>query len=73
MIQTEEIFEDNLLDTFYPQDCKTFVSTTLWHTMIGMAKMLMETGSTRNSRNRLPNHKLFDSVKEAQREDYCSL
>ena len=33
------------------QDWKTFVSTTLWQTMIGRAKMLMETGSTRNSRN----------------------
>jgi len=51
---TEKIFEDNLLTPFThrdQQDCEKFVSKTLWQTMIGMAKMLIETGSTRNSRN----------------------
>ena len=42
--------------------------------MIGKVKMIMEIGSTENSKPRLPNHKLFDSENEGQREDYnCSL
>ena len=49
----EEIFEDNLIDTFYPQRPANLenVSMTLWLTMIGKVKTIMEIGSTENSQS----------------------
>jgi len=72
-IQTlKKSLRTNFLTPFIPrdqQDWKMFISTTLWETTVGMAKMLMATGSTQSSRNRLPNNKLCPR-KEAQRADY---
>ena len=65
----EEIFEDNLIDTFYPQRPANLenVSMTLWLTTIGVNGNRKYRKLTKP---RLPNHKLFDPENEAQREDY---
>ena len=47
-----------------------FVSTTLWQTTIGKAKMLMETGNTPNSRNLVFQTTSYLTHKRKHREDY---
>ena len=69
---TEDIFEDNLIDTFYPQRPATlegvclydFVAHYDWQSRDGNRKYQKIT------KLRLPNHKLFDPLNETH-IDYC--
>ena len=52
---SEEIFEDNLIDTFYPQRPQNLEKVCLYdfvaYTTIGKVKTIMEIGSTENSQS----------------------
>ena len=71
---TEEIFLDNLLDTYYPQRPDSLEAVCL-HDFV--ANYDWQSKDSRGNRMykklrkpRLPNHKLFDPENENQREDY---
>ena len=70
---SEELFEDNLIDTFYPQRPASeyvclydFVAYYDWQGRDDNGNRKYR----KLTKPRLPNHKLFDSENEAQREDY---
>ena len=71
---TEDIFEDNLIDTFYPQRPQSledvclydFVANYDWHSKDDSGNRKY----TKLTKPRLPNHKLFDPENETQKEDY---
>ena len=70
---SEEIFEDNLIDTFYPQ--RPASENVCLHDFVAYYDWQgKDDNGNRKYRKltkpRLPNHKLFDSENEAQREDY---
>ena len=71
---TEDIYEDSLLDTHYPQRPADLEDVCLYDFV---AKYDWQTKDDNGNRKyallkkpRLPNHKLFDPQKETQREDY---
>ena len=68
---TEEIFLDNLLDTYYPQRPDSLEDVCL-HDFV--ANYDWQSKDSRGNRMykklRLPNHKLFEPENENQREDY---
>ena len=71
---TEEIFLDNLLDTYYPQRPDSledvclhdFVANYDWQSKDSRGNRMYK----KLQKPRLPNHKLFDPENENQREDY---
>ena len=71
---TEEIFLDNLLDTYYPQRPDSledvclhdFVANYDWQSKDSRGNRMYK----KLRKPRLPNHKLFDPENENQREDY---
>ena len=71
---TEEIFEDNLLDTYYPQRPARLEDVCLYDFVANYDWYAKDRNGNRKysklNKPRLPNHKLFDPEKEAQREDY---
>ena len=71
---SEEIFEDNLIDTFYPQRPANLENVCLYDFVAYYDWQGKDDNGNRKYRKltkpRLPNHKLFDSENEAQREDY---
>ena len=71
---SEEIFEDNLIDTFYPQRPANLDKLCLYDFVAYYDWQGKDDNGNRKYRKltkpRLPNHKLFDSENEAQREDY---
>ena len=71
---TEEIFKENLLDTFYPQRPESLEDVCL-HDFVANYDWYSKDDSgnrkyTKLGKPRLPNHKLFDPENENQREDY---
>ena len=71
---TEDIFENNLLDTFYPQRPARLEDVRLYD-FVANCDWYGEDANgdrkyTKLKKRRLPNHKLFDPEKEAQREDH---
>ena len=71
---SEEIFEDNLIDTFYPQRPANLENLCLYDFVAYYDWQGKDDNGNRKYRKltkpRLPNHKLFDPETEAQREDY---
>ena len=71
---SKEIFEDNLIDTFYPQRPANLEQICLYDFVAYYDWQGKDDNGNRKYRKltkpRLPNHKLFDSENEAQREDY---
>ena len=71
---TEEIFEDNLLDTYYPQRPARLENVCLYDFVANYDWYGKDSSGNRKysklTKPRLPNHKLFDPEKETQREDY---
>ena len=71
---TEEIFEDNLLDTVYPQRPARLEDVCLYDFVANYDWYGKDANGDRKytklKKPRLPNHKLFDPEKEAHREDY---
>ena len=71
---TEEIFQDNLLDTFYPERPDSledvclhdFMANCDWQSKDGRVRRVC----TKFKKTRLPNHRLFDPENENHREDY---
>ena len=72
--ETEEIFLDNLLDTYYPQRPDSledvclhdFVANYDWQNKDSRGNRMYK----KLQKPRFPNHKLFDPENENQREDY---
>ena len=71
---TEEIFEDNLLDTFYPQRPARLEDVCLYNFVANYDWYGKDCDGDRKytklKKPRLPNRKVFDPEKDAQREDY---
>ena len=71
---TEDIFEDNLIDTFYPQRPATLEGVCLYDFVAHYDWQSRDDDGNRKYRKltkpRLPNHKLFDLANELHREDY---
>ncbi len=71
---TEDIFEDNLIDNHYPQRPQDLEDVCLYDFVANYD--WQSKGSSGNSKyrkltkSRLPNHKLYDPANENQREDY---
>ena len=66
--ETEDIFEDNLIDSYYPQRPRDLENICLYDFVANY-----DNGDRKYSKltkPRLPNHKLFDPEKENEREDY---
>ena len=74
---TEEIFQDKLLDTFYPERPDSledvclhdFVASYDWQSKDSRGRRVY----SKLKKPRLPNHRLFDPENENQREDYYYL
>ena len=68
---TEDIFEDNLIDTFYPQRPATLEGVCLYDFVANYDWQSRDDDGNRKYRKltkpRLPNHKLFDLANELQR------
>ena len=71
---TEDIYEDNLLDTHYPQRPESLEDICLYDLVADYNWQSRDYDGNRKytklKKPRLPNHKLFDPQKENQREDY---
>ena len=71
---TEDIYEDNLLDTHYPQRPESLEDVCLYDLVANYDWQGRDDDGDRKytklKKPRLPNHKLFDPQKENQREDY---
>ena len=71
---TENIFEDNLVDTYYPQRPQEQEDVCLYDFVANYEWQGRDDDGNRKyrklSKPRLPNHKLFDPENEDQREDY---
>ena len=71
---TEDIFEDSLLDTHYPQRPNDLEDVCLYDFVANYDWQTKDDNGERKyavlKKPRLPNHKLFDPQKETQREDY---
>ena len=69
---TEQIFEDNLLDTYYPQRTARLEDVCLYNFVANYDWYGKDANRERKyskvKKPLLPNHKLFDPEKEAQRE-----
>ena len=69
-----DIFEDNLIDTFYPQRPRQLENVCLYDFVSEYERCGQDDSGKyeyrKLSKPRLPNHKLFDPNKENQREDY---
>ena len=70
----EDIFEDSLLETHYPQRPESLEDICLYDFVANYDWQVKDDNGDRKyaklKKPRLPNHKLFDPQKEAQREDY---
>ena len=71
---SENIFEDNVLDTFYPQRPASLDNVCLYDFVAKYEFQGIDTSGQRVYRKltkpKLPNHKIFDPEKEDQRQDY---
>ena len=71
---TEDIYEDNLLDSYYPQRPESLEDVCLYDLVANYDWQSRDDNGDRKygklKKPRLPNHKLFDPQKESQREDY---
>ena len=71
---SESIFEDNVLDTFYPQRLASLEDVCLYDFVAKYEFQGIDTSGQRVYRKltkpKLPNHKIFDPEKEDQRQDY---
>ena len=71
---TKNIFEDNLVDTYYPQRPQEQEDVCLYDFVANYEWQDRDDDGNRKyrklSKPRLPNHKLFDPENEVQREDY---
>ena len=71
---TENIFEDNLIDTYYPQRPINLEALCLYDFVANYDWYGKDDSGNRKykklTKSRLPNHKLFDPEKEYEREDY---
>ena len=71
---TENIFEDNLVDTYYPKRPQEQEDVCLYDFVANYEWQGRDDHGNRKyrklSKPRLPNHKLFDPENENQREDY---
>ena len=67
----EDIFENNVIDTFYPQRPQEIEDVCLYDFVANYDWQGRDEQGRRNLQNqKLPNHKLFDPENENQREDY---
>ena len=71
---TENIFEDNLIDTYYPQRPINLEALCLYDFVANYDWYGKDDSGNRKykklTKSRLPNNKLFDPEKEYEREDY---
>ena len=71
---TENIFEDNLVDTYYPQRPINLEALCLYDFVANYDWYGKDDSGNRKykklTKSRLPNNKLFDPEKEYEREDY---
>ena len=71
---SENIFEDNVLDTFYPQRPAFLEDVCLYDFVAKYEFQGIDTSGQRVYRKltkpKLPNHKIFDPEREDQRQDY---
>ena len=72
---TEDIiYEENLLDTYYPQRPESLEDVCLYDLVANYSWQSRDDDGNRKytklKKSRLPNHKLFDPQRENQREDY---
>ena len=69
----QEIFEDNLIDAFYPQRSQELEDVCLYDFVANYELQGLDEQGQRKYRKlnkpKLPNHKLFDPENENQRED----
>ena len=74
---TENIFEDNLIDTYYPQRPINLEALCLYDFVANYDWYGKDDSGNRKykklTKSRLPNHKLFDTEKEYERGLYFSL
>ena len=73
---TEDIYEDNLLDTHYPlrpESLEDICLYDLWPITIGKVEMMMETESTPSSKSHVFLTTNFDPQKENQRKTISTL
>ena len=72
--ETEDIFEDNLIDSYYPQRPRDLENICLYDFVANYEWYGKHDNGDRKysklTKPRLPNHKLFDPEKENEREDY---
>ena len=71
---TEDIFEGNLIDTYYPNRPRDLDNLCLYDFVSNFDWYGKDDRGDRKykklAKPRLPNHKIFDPEKESQREDY---
>jgi hypothetical protein len=71
---SQNIFEDNVLDTFYPQRPALLESVCLYDFVANYEFQGIDTNGQRVykklSKPKLPNHKIFDPENENQKQDY---
>ena len=72
--ETENIFEDNLIDSYYPQRPRDLENICLYDFVVNYEWYGKNDNGDRKysklTKPRLPNHKLLDPEKENEREDY---
>ena len=72
--QNKDVFEDNLIDTFYPQRPSELEDVCLYDFVANYVLQGVDNHGKRKYRKlvkpKLPNHKLFDPGNENQKEDY---
>ena len=72
--QNKDIFENNLIDTFYPKRPSELEDVCLYDFVANYELQGVDDHGMRKYRKlvkpKLPNHKLFDSGNENQKEDY---
>ena len=70
----KDVFEDNLIDTFYPQRPSELEDVCLYDFVANYVLQCVDNHGKRKYRKlvkpKLPNHKLFDPGNENQKEDY---
>ena len=71
---TEDVYEDNLLNTYYPQRPESLEDVCLYDLVADYSWNCRDDDRNRKytklKKARILNHKLFDPQKENQREDY---
>ena len=72
--ETEDVFEDNLIDSYYPQRPRDLENICLYDFVANYEWYGKKDNGDRKysklAKPRLPNNKLFDPEKENEREDY---